>query len=193
LLSPYYEGFKQKGVEVLFLYAGMDDFVMQNLVEYQGKRMASVESAEVPGGTSKAADEEEVVMGEKEVEEFSKWMKSVLVDKVSAIRPTQRLVSSPAIVVDHESASFRRMMKFADPSRPQKLPKQRLEINTSHPIIIKLNSVRRLNPAFASLIAEQVTSFSKSFHTPHSCALRSLTMHLSPPDCSRIPARCSVG
>jgi len=156
LLSPYYEGFKQKGVEVLFLYAGMDDFVMQNLVEYQGKRMASVESAEVPGGTSKAADEEEVVMGEKEVEEFSKWMKSVLVDKVSAIRPTQRLVSSPAIVVDHESASFRRMMKFADPSRPQKLPKQRLEINTSHPIIIKLNSVRRLNPAFASLIAEQV-------------------------------------
>lgn len=42
LLSPYYEGFKRKGIEVLFLYNGIDDFVMQNLVEYQGKRFASI-------------------------------------------------------------------------------------------------------------------------------------------------------
>jgi len=50
------------------------------------------------------------------------------------------------------------MMKFADPSRPQKLPKQRLEINTGHPIMIKLNSVRKVNPEFAALVAEQVPS-----------------------------------
>jgi len=155
LLSPYYEGFKRKGIEVLFLYTGIDDFVMQNLVEYQGKRMASIESAEVPGD-NKQAEEEDVSMSEKEAEDLSKWMKSILVDRVSAIRQTQRLVTSPAIIVDHESASFRRMMKFADPSRPQKLPKQRLEINTRHPIMMKLNTARKTNPAFASMVAEQI-------------------------------------
>ena len=92
LLSPYYEGFKQKGIEVLFLYAGIDDFVMQNLVEYQGKRLSSIESAEVPGVADTKPEEAEVTMSEKDVEDFSKWMKSVLVDRVSAIR----VCSSPA-------------------------------------------------------------------------------------------------
>jgi hypothetical protein len=44
-------------------------------------------------------------------------------------------------VVDHESASFRRMMRFVDPNRAPQLPKQNLDINPAHPIIIKLNQV----------------------------------------------------
>lgn len=54
---------------------------------------------------------------------------------------TYRLSNTPAIVVDHESASFRRMMRFVDPNRAPQLPKQNLDINPAHPIIIKLNQV----------------------------------------------------
>jgi HSP90 family molecular chaperone len=48
------------------------------------------------------------------------------------------------------------MMKFVDPSRAPKLPKQRLEINAAHPIITRLNSLRRREPSFAKAVAEQV-------------------------------------
>jgi TNF receptor-associated protein 1 len=173
--SPYYESFKQRGVEVLFLYTSMDDFVMQNLAEYAGKRILSIESAQLPNELSRptssssdassssssssstdGASSLEPSLDPQEVEELSKWMKTTLLDRVASVKETKRLVSSPAIIVDHESASFRRMMKFVDPSRAPKLPKQRLEINAAHPIITRLNLLRRRQPAFAKAVAEQV-------------------------------------
>jgi len=162
--SPYYEGFKQRGVEVLFLYTSLDEFVMQNLGEYAGKRLQSIESAPVPTEltrpaepTSTSADSTvEASLDPQEVEDLAKWIKSALLDRVSSVKETKRLVSSPAIIVDHESASFRRMMKFVDPSHAPKLPKQRLEINPAHPIIARLNILRRREPAFAKVVAEQV-------------------------------------
>lgn len=171
--SPYYEAFKQRGVEVLFLYTSMDDFVMQNLAEYAGKRILSIESAQLPAELARPASTAtgddaaaaashahahagELSLDPQEVEELAKWMKTTLLDRVSSVKETKRLVSSPAIIVDHESASFRRMMKFVDPSRAPKLPKQRLEINAAHPIITRLNSLRRREPSFAKAVAEQV-------------------------------------
>jgi TNF receptor-associated protein 1 len=170
--SPYYEAFKQRGIEVLFLYTSMDDFVMQNLGEYAGKRILSIESAQLPTelarphqdssssdpatAPSGLSAQQEPSLDPQEVEELAKWMKTTLLDRVSSVKETKRLVSSPAIIVDHESASFRRMMKFVDPSRAPKLPKQRLEINAAHPIITRLNALRRREPSFAKAVAEQV-------------------------------------
>ncbi len=160
--SPYYEAFKKRGIEVLFLYTSLDDFVMQNLAEFNGKRILSIESAQLPTELTKPGEDKKEVsdivdaLSAKDVEDFAKWMKTALIDKVSSVRESNRLVNSPAIVVDHESASFRRMMKFVDPARAPKLPKQRLEINPEHPIITRLNRLRGTQPAFAKTIAEQV-------------------------------------
>lgn len=163
--SPYYEAFKQRGIEVLFLYTSMDDFVMQNLAEYSGKRILSIETAQLPSELTRPspADQQqkhdqryEEALDPEQVEELAKWMKTTLLDRVVSVKETKRLVTSPAIIVDHESASFRRMMKFVDPSRAPKLPKQRLEINSSHPIITRLNVLRRQQPVFAKSVAEQV-------------------------------------
>ncbi len=66
------------------------------------------------------------------------------------------MVDSPAVIVDHEAATYRRMMKYIDPSRSPTLPKQQLEINPSHPIIKKLNDIYLINASLAQLVAEQV-------------------------------------
>jgi len=145
--SPYYEGFKKKGTEVLFLYQGIDDFVMSNIGEFNGKKLASIESSKV---------EQEATPETPDATEFIQWFKETLPDKVSNVKTSSRLVDTPAIVVDHETASFRRMMKMMDPERTQALPKQSLEVNVDHPIMQKLNKVRTSNPKAARLLAEQI-------------------------------------
>jgi len=156
--SPYYEAFKEKNKEVLFLYTQLDDFVMTNLQEYAKKKLVSVESnaAKTALKSEKGEEKEEDKLSKEDLKELAKWMKEVLVGKVSSITESDRLVGSPAIIVDHESASMRRMMKYVDPIRAPELPKQQLEINSKHAIIKGLATLRTTNPDMATLIAEQV-------------------------------------
>jgi TNF receptor-associated protein 1 len=156
--SPYYEAFKAKKKEVLFLYNQLDDFVMTNLGEYDKKKLVSVESAKAKESLKEDKKEEETgeKLSQEEVKEFAKWMKDTLSGRVSSITESDRLVDSPAIIVDHESASMRRMMKYVDPQRMPELPKQQLEINPKHPVIRGLNVLRTENSDLAKLVAEQI-------------------------------------
>jgi len=158
--SPYFEAFKAKNREVLFLYAQLDDFVMSTLSEYNKKKLISVESnaAKTSLKGEKANEEEKAQdqVSKEELKEVAKWMKEVLEGKVSSITESDRLTDSPAIIVDHESASMRRMMKYVDPQRAPDLPKQQLEINPKHPIIKSLTTLRITNEEIAKLVVEQV-------------------------------------
>lgn len=163
--SPYFEAFRRKGVEVLFMYSQLDDFVMTNLAEYKGKKIVSIETAQAADAIAGFPDVDESetpqeqtetdLIGEKFIE-FSNWLKEVLVTRVTSVTETNRLSSSPAVVVDHESASFRRMMKFVDPSRVSSQPKVQLQVNTKHPIIKSLNEIRFEQPDLARDIADQI-------------------------------------
>jgi len=152
--SPYFEAFRESGTEVLFMYdIRLDDFVMSNLGDFKGKKLKTIES-------STAAGDSKVKQGEglkrEEFQEFSKWLKDVLTDKVTTITETDRLSSTPCIIVDHESATFRRMMKVVDPRNAPELPKQQLQVNTRHPIILRLNDARKNNPDLARDVAFQI-------------------------------------
>lgn len=162
--SPYYETFRKKGVEVLFLYTQVDDFVMTNLAEFKGKKIVSIETAQAADAvaalpdlhpTEETHESTESLSGET-FANFSSWLKEVLSTRVTTVTETQRLSSSPAVVVDHESASFRRMMKFVDPSRANSVPKVQLQVNTKHPIIKSLNEIRLEHPDLAKDIADQI-------------------------------------
>jgi HSP90 family molecular chaperone len=150
--SPYFEAFKKTNMEVLFVYTNVDDFVMANLTEFGGKTVKTIESADL----DIKPEDKETKLHDEELRSFCKWMKEALSDKVLNVKETYRLSSTPAIVVDHESASFRRMMRFVDPNRAPQLPKQNLDINPSHPVILKLNQARKSRPDVAKRIAEQV-------------------------------------
>jgi HSP90 family molecular chaperone len=81
----------------------------------------------------------------------------MLSDRVSAVTASSRLVSSPAIVVDHESAAVRRMMKEVNTAgMNMELPKQKLEINPNHAILRNAYGIRDTKPALSKLVLQQV-------------------------------------
>jgi len=176
--SAYYEIFQDSETEVLFMYSPIDDFVMTNLAEYNGRQLVTAETAAVDELESKKSDDGDDDGGDEDTSSsedaarlsgddakaLSEWMKTTLGDdRVAEVRTTDRLRSSPAIVVDHESGSLRRMMKMVEhqsnvsgESPLNFLPKQTLEINPAHPVIRGIQRTRLVDPSRATLVTEQI-------------------------------------
>jgi len=149
--SPYMEHFKKHNLEVIYCYDGLDEWVMSSLGSFRGKKIKGVESVEI-----KAEEEELSEEARERQKAFNNWIRDVLSDKVSNVKDTARLTDSPAVVVDHESLAFRRMVMQMDPMNAPKLPKQTLEINAKHPIMKGLSVIRETNEPLATKIIEQV-------------------------------------
>ncbi|KAH9082527.1 hypothetical protein Ae201684P_009850 [Aphanomyces euteiches] len=156
LQSPYYEAFKKTKKEVLLVYHSMDDFVMNSVGEFNGRKVVSAEAAKLDVQEEDASGEK---LSDEDANLLTAWLGLKLEDKVSSVSVTNRLHDSPAVVTDHESASVRRMMQmvnqnqggFAMPSA-----KHVLQINPRHPIIVKLNKLRTDNEELAEKIAKQI-------------------------------------
>ena len=96
-------------------------------------------------------------MTPEESAEFCTWLQSTLgSDKVVNVKPSQRLVSSPCIVVNHDSAAYREMMKLAKMDTDLFGTRQELEVNLEHNILVKLNQIRDSKPELAKDVADQV-------------------------------------
>ncbi|SPQ93103.1 Histidine kinase/HSP90-like ATPase domain-containing protein [Plasmodiophora brassicae] len=164
--SPYYEPFKAAGTEVLFLFREVDDFVMQNLKSHQGRSLVSIESAQAraePPTPKTDASKPEDNRPDDNIEASMRvsmptFFNNVLGQRVTSVAVTDRLVSSPAIIVDHENAAVRRMMKMVDggKSMTDALAKQKLEINIRHPIMRGIFALRDTNEKAAADLVEQV-------------------------------------
>jgi len=153
--SPYYESFKKSDTEVLFMYTSIDDLVFTNLGEYQGKKLVSIETLKADSSSTSNTDSTNR-LSDQECDQLSSWFRDVLKDQVSTVKPTNRLVDSPVMILDHESGTFRRMMRLMDPNKAQTLSKQQLHFNPSHPVIMQLNSIRKSKPDLSHLIAQQL-------------------------------------
>lgn len=164
LESPYLEAFERAGREVIFVYTAIDDFVMANLEKFEGRPLVSVEKGDIDLGDKSddaSADGSDVRLSDKQADEFCQWFKTSLGDeKVSTCKVTNRLGASPAVVVDSESGAMRRMMRLVDQTDPgrdsAKLPKQQVEINPAHPVIVGIYNIRNEEPTLAKVLAEQV-------------------------------------
>lgn len=156
--SPYYETFKKNGVEVLFMYTAIDDFVMNNLSQYNGRMLVSGESKDVDVGTGTNDESEDAAEDAAAHDGLVAWLKDALSDRVREVKTTTRLSDSPAIVTDHESAALRRMMQMVDTSGggAAQLPMQVLEVNAKHPLIRALDASREAQPELAAQVAEQL-------------------------------------
>lgn len=178
VMSPYLEAFEKANLEVIFVYTAIDDFVMANLATYEGRRLVSVEKGDIdiskfPTNNDEKDDKKndessnkkdstsETALNSIQAMELCTWLKTTLGDKkIASCRPSNRLVSSPAIVTDNESGAMRRMMRMVDTSDGTRddmpLPKQNVEINPSHPIMIGIYNLRDKEPVLARVLAEQV-------------------------------------
>ncbi|MFN0314933.1 MAG: molecular chaperone HtpG [Burkholderiales bacterium] len=135
--SPHLEIFRKKGLEVLLLCDRVDEWVISNLTEYDGKKLQSVAKGDLDLG--KLADEQEKKEQEKDAtdyKELTEKIKGVLGESVKEVRVTHRLTDSPACLVSDQfgmSMNLERMLKAAG----QKVPgsKPILEINPKHPMV----------------------------------------------------------
>jgi molecular chaperone HtpG len=158
--SPYFEVFRERKWEVLFLYDPWDEFVMEHLHTFDGKPLKLAEKADLNLSEKKAG-----ALSEDAAKDLAKWLKETLGDKVGEVRSSQRLVESPAVVVDSDkfmTANMRRMMKAMKQDGPE-LPaaKHDLEINPTHPIMSQLDAMRQKDAALAASVAEQILDNSR--------------------------------
>lgn len=152
--SPYFEVLKEKGYEALFLYDPRDEFVMDHLREFEGKLVRSAEKADL------ALDDKENALSEAEAKELAEFIKKTLGDRVNEVRPSKRLVESPAIAVESDkfmTSSMRRILKaMAREGTGGFDAKPDLEINPNHPMLVRLSAFSKSDPGLAGKIAEQI-------------------------------------
>jgi molecular chaperone HtpG len=144
--SSFVERLKKRGLEVVYMTEPIDEYVVQQLKEFDGKNLVSVtkEGLELP------EDEEEKKKHEEDVKKFEglcKVMKDILDKKVEKVVVSSRLVSSPCCIVTSQygwTANMERIMKaqaLRDTSTMGYMAaKKHLEINPDHAIIENLRT-----------------------------------------------------
>jgi molecular chaperone HtpG len=138
--SPHLEVFRKKGIEVLLLSNRVDEWLVSNLFEFEGKALTSVAKGGLDLGALEDAAEKQAQ--EKQADEFkdlTEKIKASLGDKVKEVRITHRLTDSPACLVADEhdmSGNLARLLKAAGQKAPNSQPI--LEINPMHPVVTRL-------------------------------------------------------
>jgi len=154
--GPYLEIFRNKGLEVIYTYAAIDDYIFGAIREYEGKRLISADEADLNLGDTVQQDRSEDALPEEDVLTLTSWLKDVLGSKVTEVRESKRLVDSPAVVLSpYGTNSMQRMMQLVNKDLNNVGPSV-LEINSAHPMIKRLDTARKNEDSFAKIAAEQI-------------------------------------
>jgi molecular chaperone HtpG len=144
--SSFVERLVKKGYEVLYMTEPIDEYCVQQLKEYDGKKLVSVtkEGLELP------EDEEEKKKFEEDKAKFEKLCETIKetlgTSKVEKVSVSNRLTTSPCVIVTSEhgwSANMERIMKAQalrdNSTMGYMAAKKNLEINPDHSIINAIN------------------------------------------------------
>ena len=143
--SPHLEIFRKKGIEVILLSDRIDEWLVSNLDEFEGKHLQSVAKGDLDLGTLDA-EEDKAALEEvnKDFEAILKQIKDVLADKVSEVRLSHRLTESPACLVADVygmSLNMERIMKDAGQSMGMGMGRKPVfEINPTHPLVVRMKA-----------------------------------------------------
>ena len=141
-LSPHLEGFKARGLEVLYFTDPVDEFWLPLIGEFEGKSFVSITKGQVDiDQFAKETDSEEPT-DTPDVEALLLSMKETLGAAVADIRISKTLTDSPACIVADEGGmdlQMQRLMKAHDPNF-QDQPRI-LEVNPNHDLVKSLNKL----------------------------------------------------
>jgi molecular chaperone HtpG len=144
--SPFLEGLKKRGYEVLYLVDPIDEYMVQQLKEYDGKKLVSCtkEGLELDDTEDEKKKKEEL---KARFEPLCKLMKDVLGDKVEKVVVSTRIDESPCVLVTSEhgwTANMERIMKaqaLRDNSMTSyMMSKKTMEINPNNAIVAELRN-----------------------------------------------------
>jgi len=154
--GPYLEGFRARSLEVLFCHETVDEYVMNNVREFDGKKLTAADHADVKLSEQPRA---EGALGEAETKALVAWLKESLGERVADVRASDRLVDSPALALNADkfaSPHLRRLMKAMNKDGAQTPLRVNLEVNPRHAVIKRLSELRASAPEKATLVAEQI-------------------------------------
>ncbi|MCB5285370.1 MAG: molecular chaperone HtpG [Candidatus Cloacimonetes bacterium] len=165
--GPYVEMFKKRGIEIFYTLDPIDDFVLNHLGEYNGKKLVSADRADLtlPESTEPSAD---TATDEQQVEPLSdavatslcRWMKEVLGERIQEVKASDRLVDSPAMIVNVDgfmTSSMERILKASGQTEAFGIgSKKDMEVNTSSNLIKRLAALRESDADFARDLVEQL-------------------------------------
>jgi molecular chaperone HtpG len=133
--SPHLEVFKSKGIEVLYLLDPVDEFMIQSVTEYGGKKLKSAANAslDLEGKDEREAKEKDRKEAEADLAELFKAIQQRLDKHVSEVRLSSRLTSSPACLVADGGVSPRLDRILGGKNKA--VQRRILELNPSHAVV----------------------------------------------------------
>ncbi len=143
-LHPNLEYFRKQSLEVLFLHDHIDDFLMNELRDYDGKAFKSISQADIDV-PDPVEDNSQMSTEQREV--LLHKIKQQLGDRIKDVIASKRLVDSPCSLVNPQenmSAQMERMMKMVN--EEYQISKRNLEVNLKHPILQNLAKLAEENP-----------------------------------------------
>ncbi|KAL4624961.1 endoplasmin, partial [Arapaima gigas] len=151
--SPFVEKLLKKGYEVIYLTEPVDEYCIQALPEFDGKRFQNVAKEGVKFDESEKAKEKREAL-EKDFEPLTTWLKdNALKDKIEKAILSQRLTNSPCALVASQygwSGNMERIMKAQAYQTGKDIStnyyasqKKTLELNPKHPLIKEM--LKRVN------------------------------------------------
>jgi TNF receptor-associated protein 1 len=164
--GPYLEAFRARNLEVLFCYEPVDEYVMNNVREFDGKKLIAADHIDVKLSDIPKA---EGALSEDDAKKLTGWLKETLGERVAAVKVSDRLVDSPALAINSDafmSAHMRRMMKAMNKEGADLPQKVNLEINPRSAVMKRLfdlafessakEATHTAAPEKAKLVAEQI-------------------------------------
>nr|PID66134.1 MAG: hypothetical protein CR975_04395 [Gammaproteobacteria bacterium] len=138
--SPHLEIFEKNGVEVLLMWEPIDEWMMSQLHEFDGKSFESINQTDITGELFDNTDSEKKSAEDKAgTDAIINKIKAVLGDKVLAVRESKRLTKTPSCVVLGEGGMTHQMAQIMK-AAGQDIPEQKyiFEINSDHKMIKQL-------------------------------------------------------
>jgi molecular chaperone HtpG len=163
--NPHLEIFRAKGLEVLYLYEPVDEFVMDSLRKFKEFELKATENADITNiekyadNAEKKDKPEELSQEEsKDMDRFLTRVKEILGDRITEVRISKRLSQSPSCLVspDGSTSQMHKIMQLV--TKDTSIPKKVFEINQDHKLVRNLLYVFGKNEKdeFVATIVEQL-------------------------------------
>ena len=157
--SPYLETFIASDIEVIYLYEAIDDFTMSALSNYDKKELSSADKSDIKV-PKKESEKKESKKSIENFEKLTKWMEKLFEKDLEKVVLSDRLVSSPAIIVNPDDKMTTNMQKILKDAKRDFFPagKKILEINPEHTLIKKISKLvdSKKDKKLITQIAEQI-------------------------------------
>lgn len=152
-MNPHMEIFRKKGIEVLFFFEPIDEFLVENLGSYKDWTFKSIENAKPEDlekfGDTEKRDENVAPLSEEDSASFDdllKRMKDILGDRVTEVKVSHRLADSPAVLVAPDggmSSVMEKMIRIMQ--KDDSIPVKILEVNRDNPLLRNMLTIFKAN------------------------------------------------